>query len=128
MRYRLLVVEPDWTTASGLCSVFDASRFAIYWARDLAASRSAIARFAPLDLVVLDPALPDGDGLVLCAALKAIRPSLPVVVLAEEEETRARALEAHADRVVDKVAVPSDLRAAVERLLQPAPRRRRASS
>ncbi|MFM8332229.1 MAG: response regulator [Candidatus Methylumidiphilus sp.] len=48
----------------------------------------AIARKKPLNLVFLDLGLPDGDGLDCLRALKAARPSLPVVLLSGQAMDR----------------------------------------
>lgn len=127
MRYRLLLVEPTWETAARLSAVFDTARFALYWARDLAEGRTALRRLDTLDLVVLNPALPDGRGLDLCHEMKVARPSLPIVVLAAAAGHRDRAVASCADLVVDSSADPRDIKAAVRRLLPVLPWRGRSA-
>jgi DNA-binding response OmpR family regulator len=126
MRYLLLVVEPTRADASRLAAIFDPTRFALVWARDLGAARTALDRFRRVDLVVLETALPDGDGLQLRRALKGTCPGLPVVVLTGEAVARTAADRAGADAFVPKPIEPRAIVETAERLLPPTPRRRRA--
>src|SRR5512145_1974128 len=99
MRYRVLLVEPTWEAASRLAAAFDTARFALYWASDLAVARRGLQRLDALDLVVLNPALPEGAGPELCRELKAARAELPVVLLAATAGGRQE--ESGADVVID---------------------------
>jgi hypothetical protein len=47
MRYHLLVVEPARADASRLAAIFDPTRFALVWARDLGADRAGADAFVP---------------------------------------------------------------------------------
>ena len=66
----ILVVEDDPAIASLLVDRLDPSRYRISCATDSAQARQLLAQTRP-DLVILDVMLPDANGLVLCADLKA---------------------------------------------------------
>ena len=68
-----------------------------------------------LNLVFLDINLPDGNGLEALASLKALRPSLPVVVVSADTDmqTAERALALNASGFVLKSAGSEDMMAAI---------------
>jgi DNA-binding NarL/FixJ family response regulator len=73
----------------------------------------------PLNLVILDLALPDGHGCVALAQLKESRPSLPVIVVSADErlETISQCVELRAMGYVPKASSPEALRAAIAAVL-----------
>jgi DNA-binding response OmpR family regulator len=105
-RARILVVEdnPDFLeVVRALLS---------YSGMDPIAARSgaeclAIVRREPVDLVLLDVMMPRMDGLEVCAELKKLAPSLPVILLTARDDlaTRAAAIELG---VRDFVAKPTN--------------------
>lgn len=122
MRFQVLAVEPSRSVAERLASLFDPARYAFMWAADLTAGRTTLPRLARLDLVLVDAALPDGDGLDLCRQMKRVRPALPVIVLTAEAGAREAAFAAGADLFLSKPFDDETLRAAAVRLLDGTPR------
>ena len=87
-------------------------------ATSLAAAREKLAS-EPVDLVLLDMNLPDGNGLTLAREL-ASDPSRPVVVAVTASvlpQDRAAAIEAGCDGFLDKPYAASELAATVARHL-----------
>ena len=87
-------------------------------ATSLAAAREKLAS-EPVDLVLLDMNLPDGNGLTLAREL-ASDPSRPVVVAVTASvlpQDRAAAIEAGCDGFLDKPYAASELVATVARHL-----------
>jgi DNA-binding response OmpR family regulator len=81
----VLLVEDDETIGANLRRALAATGYRVEWATTLAEAR-ARARDARPDLVLLDLGLPDGDGLDLCAELRADTPQLPVIMLTARSE------------------------------------------
>jgi two-component system, NarL family, invasion response regulator UvrY len=78
-----------------------------------------IVRTQPLDIVVLDIAMPDGNGLDVLRSLKRERPTLPVVVLSmhSEEQYGVIVLKAGAAGYLTKECAPDQLIAAIRKVL-----------
>ena len=57
---------------------------------DRAEPALAAARVAPIDAVVLDLGLPDMDGLQLLAALRALQPQVPAIIVTARDGVEAR--------------------------------------
>lgn len=79
----------------------------------------AAVAHGPLDLVLLDLAMPGGDPLDLIEAIRVHAPRLPVLVFTmyEEPALAVRLLRAGADGYVSKTRPADELTEAVERLL-----------
>ena len=77
-------------------------------------------RRQPWDLMILDIALPDKHGLEVLKETKLLQPSLPVLMLSlyPEKEFALRAIKAGASGYLTKQSAPSELLAAVIRVLQ----------
>jgi two-component system OmpR family response regulator len=82
---------------------------------DRAEPALAAARVAPIDAVVLDLGLPDMDGLQLLAALRALQPQVPAIIVTARDgvEARLRGLNSGAD---DYIVKPFNLRELEARL------------
>lgn len=77
----------------------------------------------PLDLIILDIMMPLADGLGVLNALKAMRPSLPIILLTAKTspEDIARGYEWGCDAYITKPFQSERLLAEVRRLLAPVP-------
>ncbi|RFU49710.1 response regulator transcription factor [Paraburkholderia sp. DHOC27] len=74
-----------------------------------------LALAEPLNIVILDLALPDGHGCIALEQLKELRPSLPVIVVSADErvDTIRRCIELRAVGYVPKSSPPESLRVAI---------------
>ncbi len=97
MTMRVLLVEDDAELRRTLRDALALEGYEMLTAASLSEGL-ALAANAPLDLVVLDLGLPDGDGESLLAALRR-RQSLPVLVISarQAEGQKIRLLDAGAD-------------------------------
>lgn len=97
MTMRVLLVEDDAQLCRTLRDALALEGYEMLTAASLSEGL-ALAANAPLDLVVLDLGLPDGDGESLLAALRR-RQSLPVLVISarQAEGQKIRLLDAGAD-------------------------------
>ena len=119
---RVLLVEDDARIREELCDALGAAGFSVEAAATLREARAALER--PLDLLLLDLGLPDGDGLVLCRALRAAGRELPILVLTARDapDQRVRGLDVGADDYVVKPFHMPELLARVRSLLRRAGR------
>jgi DNA-binding NarL/FixJ family response regulator len=71
-----------------------------------------------VDLAVLDRVLPDGDGLELIGELRGASPGVQVLVMSAFEELAKprEALEAGADRALNKLSPPDEVFATIREL------------
>jgi DNA-binding NarL/FixJ family response regulator len=111
MKQRVLVVEDNRFTREGLCRHIERhAAFDVIEAEDYHSALALLEQ--PLDFLVLDLGLPDGDGLELIAPAVAINPQLLVLVLTVfgDEKRVISAIEAGAkgyllkDRALDELA------------------------
>lgn len=125
----LLVVEDHPTARALLTDSLEASGYVVHQAGD---GRTALALLpaAPVALVILDLMLPDLDGLAVCQAIQALRPTPTLVLSARGDEARKVALlAAGADDYLVKPVGVAELRARIQVLLRrgaptaPAPQR-----
>src|SRR5688500_12565545 len=81
-----------------------------------ATGRGALAMFDRVkpDLVILDLGLPDGDGLAICAAIRA-KSNVPIIVLSARggQKDKVAALDGGADDYVTKPFGPDELLARI---------------
>ncbi len=91
----------------------------IYEAKTGEEALDAVRR-QPWDLMILDIALPDKHGLDVLKEAKLLQPRLPVLMLSlyPEKEFAMRAIKAGASGYLTKQSAPSELLAAVTRVLQ----------
>ncbi len=116
---RLLVVEDERELANLIRGALERAGFAADVAPDLAQSEDhlAVVRY---DAMILDLALPDGDGLFLLRRLRARGSSLPVLLLTARDgpEDRVLGLDAGADDYLVKPFHVPELIARVRALLR----------
>jgi len=116
---RLLVVEDNDSLAAMLQGSLAAQGFAVDCMATLADSLAAAAA-ARYDAVILDLALPDGDGMGLVTYLRAAAIATPVLVLSARArlEDRIRGLNAGADDYLPKPFALDELIARLNALLR----------
>ncbi len=116
---RVLLVEDDDAIALSIEVALQAAEHTVDCATTLATARAA-AEQRPPDLVILDLALPDGDGVELCRELRASGRLVPILMLTARGtlEARVSGLGAGADDYVAKPFELPELMARVEALLR----------
>ena len=124
MPRRILVIEDDNAIRRG---VVDALRFKGYHPIEAANGREglSLAESVDCDLILLDLVLPGPGGLEILAAVRAARPTLPVIILTAkgEENDRVAGLGGGADDYVVKPFSVKELLARVEAVLRRSPER-----
>ncbi len=121
---RILVIEDDRAIRRGIVDVLEVEGYTTFEAPDFTQGK-AVATEADVDLLLLDLILPDGHGFDLLAAVRATRPTLPVIVLTAlgQERDRVRGLKLGADDYVVKPFSVNELLARVEAVLRRSPAR-----
>ncbi|MCW2867260.1 MAG: response regulator transcription factor [Marmoricola sp.] len=113
---RVLVVDDHEILAASLRSVLDAEPDlqCVGTAGSLERARTLVPRTAP-DVLLLDHRLPDGDGVSAIGELRALRPSLQVVVLTAStaDSVLVSAVEAGAAGFISKTGSLGELTSAV---------------
>ncbi len=120
---RILVVEDDTPLATFVRKGLEAEHYAVDTAGDGELAR-CMALESDYDLLVLDLNLPKLDGLEVLRALRAKKPSLPVLVLTARNriEDRVQSLDSGADDCLNKPFSFTELSARVRALLRRGPR------
>jgi DNA-binding response OmpR family regulator len=120
----ILIVEDNAATAHALTDLLEGNGYQVTAAEDGATAKMRLDEGAP-DLIILDLMLPDVDGLVLCADLKA-RMDVPIIVCSGTNRKRdgTLALRLGADDFVSKPFDIYDLEARVEAVLRRSSRAR----
>lgn len=100
-----------------LSRAFERESYRVSLASTLAAARACVASDAP-DVMVLDVALPDGNGVDFCRELRREDKRFPVLLLTAHGEIRQRVegLDAGADDFLPKPFAVAELRARVRAL------------
>ncbi|QNK68031.1 response regulator [Variovorax sp. PAMC26660] len=122
---RLLLVEDDAVIAHELVLRWERNAWAVDVAGTLQAADAVLA-LRPVDLVVLDLGLPDGDGMHWLARLRRTDRSTPVLVLTARDRVvdRVEGLRTGADDYLVKPFAVEELDARVEVLTRRAQRSR----
>lgn len=103
MKFSILIIDDSLTVRMDLASRFQAAGFNIHLSANLAQARETLTHF-PIDAIVLDVLLPDGDGVDFLHELREQHHSLPILMLSTEAEvkSRIRGLKAGADEYIGK--------------------------
>ena len=127
-RSTLLVVEPDAGVASELRALLGI-RYAVHVVGGAAAARAWLAAASQRpDIVIFELALPDADGLIFCAELRAVTDAaLLVHTSLSGQRELVLSLRLGADDFVAKPADQEELEARLGALVRRTARSRRAS-
>ena len=115
----LLLVEDDVRISQPLARMLRAEGFDVRHCDTGEAALNAVGEALP-DLVLLDLSLPDIDGLEICRRLRALHPSLPIVMLTarNEEVEVVVGLDAGADDYITKPFRVAELTARIRARLR----------
>jgi DNA-binding response OmpR family regulator len=115
---RLLIVEDDTEIAFMLATALPALGYEVQLAESLAQARHCL-RDDTVDLVLVDWLLPDGSGEDVCAAARAMRGTVPIVVMTGLQDDRIEAImECKPDAFFTKPFPLDDLSQALQRLVE----------
>ncbi len=117
----LLLLEDDLNLGKALVKLLQPDH-AVAWLRTLSAARNHL-QSNPVDLILLDLGLPDGDGTDWIRALRAEGNDLPVLILSARDELRDRilGLDSGGDDYLVKPFEVEELKARVRALLRRRP-------
>lgn len=115
---RILLIEDEAAIADTVVYALDTEGFQTFWERTASAGLQRF-RDHPVDLVILDVGLPDGNGFDVCRTLRNEAP-VPVIFLTarHQEIDRVVGLEIGADDYVVKPFSPRELTARVRAVLR----------
>jgi DNA-binding NtrC family response regulator len=125
-RVRVMVVDDEEGIRFALKSFLESKGYAVTLA-DSCGEAEKLFRTTPVDLVVLDYSLPDGDGVDLLTRLRAVDGFVPVVMLTAHGsiELAVRAIQKGMDQFLVKPVDLASLGAVLEKVLEDHRARRR---
>lgn len=117
--HSILVADDDEDICALMVAQLERERYCVASAGSIAAIRARLAQ-APVDLIVLDLNLPDGDGLALCRELRAEGQASAIIMVTARDSAidRVLGLELGADDYLTKPFEPRELIARVRNLLR----------
>jgi DNA-binding NtrC family response regulator len=126
MRGRILLMDDESAVRLGIRHFLEAQGLEVWEAASWQAGRELLRRARP-DVVLLDYRLPDGTALELLPELRALEPSLPVVVLTAQAsiDLAVQTIKLGAEQFLVKPVELSALLALIRRLLEAQQARRR---
>ena len=116
----VLVVEDEAHLAAGLRLNLELDGYRVVSARTVREAGAQLVQSAPIDLILLDVNLPDGDGYSFCRQLRDAGQYLPVIMLTARSaaEERVRGLDSGADDYMPKPFELAELLARVRSALR----------
>jgi DNA-binding response OmpR family regulator len=104
LRATVLVVEDEAHLAAGLRLNLELDGYRVVVARSVREATAQLLQSAPIDLILLDVTLPDGDGYSFCKQLRDAGQYMPVIMLTARSaaEERVRGLDSGADDYMPK--------------------------
>lgn len=119
-RATVLVVEDEAHLATGLKLNLELDGYRVVIARSLREAAAQLIEAAPIDLILLDVMLPDGEGYGFCRQLREAGQYVPVIMLTARSaaEERVRGLDSGADDYMPKPFVLPELLARVRSALR----------
>jgi two-component system OmpR family response regulator len=119
-RATVLVVEDEAHLAAGLRLNLELDGYRVIIARSVREAGAALLQSAPIDLILLDVMLPDGDGYSFCRQLRDTGQYMPVIMLTARSaaEERVRGLDSGADDYMPKPFELAELLARVRSALR----------
>lgn len=116
----VLVVEDEAHLAAGLRLNLELDGYRVVVARSVREASAQLLESAPIDLILLDVMLPDGDGYSFCRQLRETGQYMPVIMLTARSaaEERVRGLDSGADDYMPKPFVLPELLARVRSALR----------
>lgn len=99
----ILLIEDDPILARGICVNLELEGYKVHWASDLKSGGEANRR-KPLNLILLDINLPDGNGLDLLRELRKSGSRIPILILTAktDEDTVVEGLQSGANDYIRK--------------------------
>ncbi|MEW6278775.1 MAG: response regulator transcription factor [Candidatus Eremiobacterota bacterium] len=125
---QILVVEDEPVTARVILGLLQEEHHEVRWVTGVGDAIRCFKQSRP-DLVILDLVLPDGDGLLVCEAIRASS-EVPVLILSGRTETadKVLGLELGADDYLTKPFERAELRSRIRALLRRSGHRERVVS
>ena len=119
---KILVVDDEQQIVEIIHEMLGGPGFAIFDAFDGAQALEVARRERP-DLILLDVLMPEQDGWLVCAKLKAVEPSPKIIILTAlaPEESDQFADFVDADEIVHKPFTMEELRGKVAKILGKGP-------
>jgi len=118
VKSRILLVDDDTSVRSALREFLKSSNYEVTEVGNCEGARDAFRIFRP-DAAIMDYALPDGTALDLLPTLKALYPSVPMIVLTGQGsiELAVRAMKEGADQFLTKPVQLTTIEVVLERAL-----------
>jgi DNA-binding NtrC family response regulator len=120
MQQHILIVDDEESICDLLSEYFQKRGYTVTTA-DNAEKAKKLSDEIPINLVILDVLLPDGDGMDLLESIKASHPSLPIIIMTGigfDEELLREAQEKGASGYVSKTLPVEQLLMEVHRTLK----------
>jgi DNA-binding response OmpR family regulator len=116
----VLVVEDEAHLAAGLKLNLELDGYRVVVARSLREAAAQLLQAGPINLILLDVMLPDGESYAFCKQLRESGQYMPVIMLTARSaaEERVRGLDSGADDYMPKPFVLSELLARVRSALR----------